>query len=241
VNVIWRLLVAALLLGGAVIWVPAMSTAASAPTDVANPAVRGPLAQDNDDNSEDDNAEDDNFDGDNDNDSSSDNNDGVDNDNASDNDNDWASDNDNDNFSDNDNDADPAPTSTPVPGSTVPNDPNNAGAQVTNGDLTVDLWRSTDRPVVNTPFQLGVTGSGAPIERVWIWADAPGGNAGPANDDFAWTGERSRDCGGINPCDQSWTLIARNVGYYNIHAKVRDTSGREVQTDWYVLFSENPR
>jgi len=230
-NWIWRALTAALLLGGTMLLVPAMTTDASAPFGAASTGVRSP-ARDANENAARDNEEKDNED------NVADNN--EDNDNALDNENDNDPVPENDNASDNDNDSSGS-TGNPGDPNTIPTDPNRAGMQVQNGDLTVDLWRSTDRPVVNTPFQLAVTGSGAPIERVWIWAESPGGNAGPAGDDFALTGERSHSCGGANPCSQNWTLIARNVGTYQIHARVRDTSGREVQTDWTALFSENPR
>ena len=222
-NWIWRALVAGLLLGGTIIWVPTMATAASTPSTTG---VRAP-AGDNRDNEEkdqnDNHVENDNHGQRNDN--------WVENDNHGQRNDNWSE---NDNHVDNGNDNDGQVTNIPV-------DPNNSGAQVRNEDLTVDLWRSTDYPVVNQPFQLAVTGNGAPIERVWLWAEGPGGDAGPAGDDFAFTGERSHSCGGAQPCAQNWQVVARNVGYYNIHARVRDTSGREVQTDWYILVSSNSR
>jgi hypothetical protein len=229
-NWIWRALVAGLLLGGTIFWVPAMSTAASGPYAAAGSTVRGPATQDNneDDNDADDNTEDDNSE------------DNKESDNENINDNVDDNENLNDNASDNENDNDTNEPSVNPGGSNVTGDPSNAGMQVQNGDLTVDLWRSNDHPVANTPFQMGVTGSGAPIERVWIWAESPGGE-NPQGDDFALAGEHSFTCNGANPCTQNWNFIARNVGYYNIHARVRDTSGREVQTDWFVLFSSNPR
>jgi hypothetical protein len=210
----WRALVAALLLGGTALWVPVAATNAAGPFGSTGTTVQAPFAQDNDNS--------DNDDGDND---AADNNS---------NDNDVADDNANDNGEDNDNDVS---TSTDP---NVPTDPSQTGAQVSNADLTVDLWKSNERPVVNTPFQIAVTGNGAPIERIWWWADSPGG-AGPAGDDLGHRGVQSLDCGGAQPCVQNWPVVARNVGWYHLHARVRDTSGREVQTDWFFLVSENPR
>jgi hypothetical protein len=216
-NLFWRALLAGALLFGTAVWVPAMANAASTSSVTS---MRAPVGDDNDNEDKDnDNIEDNS------------------NDNIEDNSNDNIEDNSNDNLDDNDNAADNANDNDGVVNN-VPTDPTNSGAQVQNSDLTVDLWRSTDYPVVNTPFQLGVTGNGAPIERVWIWAEGPGG--GPA-DDVANAGELSRTCDGAQPCAQNWQVVARNVGYYNIHARVRDTSGREVQTDWSILVSSNPR
>jgi hypothetical protein len=229
---IWRALVAGLLLGGTIIWVPTMATAASTSSATA---VRAPAGDnhDNDEKDENDNhIENDNH-VENDNQAENDNH-GEENDNWVENDNHVDNGNLNDNASDNWNDNDSGATGTPV-------DQGNTGAQVNVDGLTVDLWRSTDYPVVNTPFQLAVTGNGAPIERVWIWAEGPSGDAGPAGDDFAVAGELSHNCGGAQPCAQNWQVVARNVGYYNIHARVRDTSGREVQTDWHILISSNTR
>lgn len=214
---IWRALVAGLLLGGAIFWVPAMSTNAATPFgNATNLAVYGPAAQDND---EDDNDED--------NDQADDNND---NDDGNNNDNDTAGDNGNTNGNANDND-DPAPTPTPTP---VPGSPvsQGNGEIITNGDLQIELFRSRVDPIVNNSFQIGVIGSGTPIERIWWWADNPGGNGG---DDFGHAGEVGQDCGGASPCSGNWTIVGRNVGWYTIHAKVRATDGREVQTDWHFL------
>jgi len=94
--------------------------------------------------------------------------------------------------------------------------------------------------VVNQPFQITVTGSGAPIESLSWWAEG-GNSAGPANDDLAHIGTQTHACNGATNCSQSWNIVARNVGYYTLHAKVRDTSGTEVQTDWQFLVSENAR
>lgn len=220
-NWIWRALVAGLLLGGTVIWAPMMATAAPTPN---SETVRGPATQDNSDNDDKDNVDDDN----------------TENENVNTNDNLDDNENLNDNASDNDNDSNESSVN-PGNTTTVPTDASQAGMQVQNGELTIDLWRSNDHPVANTPFSMSVKGSGAPIDRVWLWAEAPGGDAGPAGDDFALAGEHAFSCGGANPCEQGWQFVARNVGYYTIHARVRDTSGREVQTDWFVLFSSNPR
>ena len=60
---IWRALVAGLLLGGAMLWVPTMTTDASAPIGSNSSAVRGPATQDNDeDDNNQDNDDDDNVD-----------------------------------------------------------------------------------------------------------------------------------------------------------------------------------
>lgn len=206
-----RALIAALLIGGSMFWVPTAATLASSPFGDAT-AVRGPALADNDNNGGGDNGDEDNADN-------------TSEDNTSD-------DNGNDNASDNDNDVSTAPSTN------VPTDPSGIGANVQNGDLTVELWRSDERPVLNRAFMISVTGNGAPIERVWWWAEGPGSAGG---DDLAHIGVQSYDCGGAQPCAQNWTIVPRNVGFYNIHARVRDTSGREVQTDWYVLASENPR
>ncbi|MCC7369914.1 MAG: hypothetical protein IT306_15910 [Chloroflexi bacterium] len=211
-----RALIVALLIGGSVFWVPTAATIAATPFGDGSSSVRSPALADNDDNNDDDdnNEDDDNA--------------------ADDNGNDNASsdDNGNDNYSDNDNDVSTSPSSD------VPTDTSSVGANVQNGDLTIELWRSDERPVYNRSFMIAVKGDGAPIERVWWWAEGPGGNGG---DDLAHIGVQSFDCGGSQPCNPNWTVVARNVGFYNIHARVRDTSGREVQTDWYVLVSENPR
>lgn len=226
---IWRALVAALSLGGAVIWAPAMSTDAATPFGPSAATVHGPAAQDNDEDNDD--GADNNNDGDNEQTDAdnNDNDDGTSDDNGNANDNDSAGDNGNSN----DNDAPaPAPTATPVPGQPGSPVSQGHGEIITNGDLQVELFRSRTDPIVNTPFQIGVIGSGTPIDRIWWWADNPGGNAG---DDFGHAGEVGQNCGGAQPCSGNWTIVGRNVGWYTIHAKVRAVDGREVQTDWHFL------
>ena len=97
---IWRALVAGLLLGGAMVWVPTMTTDAATPIGSNSSAARGPAEQDNDqgDNNQDDNNQDNDDD---------DNVDDADNGNTNGNanDNDSAGDNGNTNGNANDNDA----------------------------------------------------------------------------------------------------------------------------------------
>ena len=108
---------------------------------------------------------------------------------------------------------------------------NAPGDVVTVDGLTVELSRSTDPPAINAPFAVSVKGSGAPIERVWWWAEGPV-YQGPFVDDLAFTGTASFDCGGSDPCAWSWPVVTRYLGPYMLHARVRDRTGREVQTDW---------
>jgi len=112
------------------------------------------------------------------------------------------------------------------------------GAAGVNGDVSIDLWRSTDKPVANQQFRIGVTGNGAPIAFVEWWADSPGGNGG---DDLGSQGHVSQDCGGSWPCTLGSDVVARNVGWYVLHARVVDTNGHAVQTDWQFLASSNAR
>jgi hypothetical protein len=239
----WRALAGTLLLAGTVIWLPmAVTTNAATPLGSASTVVRGPAL---DDNSADNSGDSDNGDSDN---SGSDN--GSD-DNTNNNDNSSGNNNNNDNTSGNNNNNDNVtnPTPTPIPNQPPPppntgpqpNPGDTTGAHQQNGALAVDLGRTADRPVVNNSFQITVTGSGAPIESVSWWADGGGSNAGPDNDDLAHVGTLSFACNGTNPCAASWTVTPRNVGFYTLHAKVRDTSGNEVQTDWQLLASENAR
>jgi len=105
------------------------------------------------------------------------------------------------------------------------------GAKVTVDGLSVDLWRSTERPVINVPMVIAITADGAPIERIWWWAEGPV-YTGPFVDDFAFVGQQSHDCTGTQPCAWSWPIVSKYLGPYMLHARVRDTAGREVQTDW---------
>jgi len=241
----WRAVAGTLLLAGTVIWLPmAVTTNAAAPLGSASSAVRGPVADDNADNSGDSGDNNDSSDNDSSDNGSSDNTSG----NNNNNDNTSGNSNNNDNTSGNNNNNDNG--STGVSNDPVPPQPNNGaqpnpsdttGAHQQNGNLGVDLSRTADKPVVNNAFQITITGSGAPIESVSWWADGGGANAGPNNDDLAHVGTLSSPCNGANPCSASWMVTPRNVGFYTIHAKVRDTSGNEVQTNWQFLSSENAR
>ena len=113
------------------------------------------------------------------------------------------------------------------------------GSRVTVDGLSVDLWRSTDRPVMNAPMSLAVTADGAAIERIWCWAEGPV-YTGPFGDDLAFVGQMSHDCAGSQPCAWSWPVVTRYTGPYMLHARVRDTAGREVQTDWKFESFEKP-
>lgn len=114
------------------------------------------------------------------------------------------------------------------------------GETVTVDGLTVELTRTADPPTINAPFVVSVKGSGAPIERVFWWVEGPV-PSGPFADDLAFTGTATYDCAGAQPCAWSWPVVARYLGPYMLHAKVRDTSGREVQTDWKFDTVEPPR
>jgi len=181
----------------------------------------------------------------NDNTSASDN--GNDNSSSSDNGNDNTSGNNNANNNNNDNSSSSSgggnsgsnPTNPSAPTGNT-GDPSMAGAQVKNGPLTVDLSRTNDHPVVDQPFQITVMGSGAPISELSWWAEG-GNSAGPNNDDLAHIGTQTFACNGATNCSQSWNIVPRNVGYYTLHAKVRDTSGNEVQTDWQFLSGSSSR
>jgi hypothetical protein len=105
------------------------------------------------------------------------------------------------------------------------------GARVTQNGLTIDLWRSTESPVITVPMVIAINADGAAIDRVWWWAEGPV-FTGPFVDDLAFIGEQSHACGGTQPCAWSWPVVTRYLGNYMLHAKIRDTTGREVQTDW---------
>lgn len=213
----WRALVAAVIIGGTALWAPVAATNAAGPFGATGSTAQAPFFRDNRDNDDDDNV---------------DNADNSDNSQGEDNDNDVPANNGNDNAADNANDNDGLPTN---PG--VPTDPSGIGASVTSADTTVELWKSNERPVVNQPFLISVTGSGNQMGQVWWWAESPN----PTGDDMGAQGVQMYECGGVQPCGQTWTVVARNVGYYRIYARVRDISGREVQTEWYFLVSENTR
>jgi len=219
----WRALAGALLLAGTIIWLPrAVSTSAEARYNPASTVVRGP-ALDNGDNGAEDNNSGDN--------GSSNNNNNNDNKNSNNNNNDNSGGNSNNNDNSGNGNNPPPPNTNPPP--------NNPGQ---NGALTVKLEVSGNfKPVVNTPFQITVTGSGAPIDQLIWWADGGGPNAGPNNDDLAHVGTSTFACNGANPCSSTWTVQARNTGFYTVHAQARDTSGNVAQIDSQFLVSENPR
>ncbi|MFN8633757.1 MAG: hypothetical protein U0893_07890 [Chloroflexota bacterium] len=118
-------------------------------------------------------------------------------------------------------------------------DPQMSGTPVTVDGLTVALWRSSENPVLNTPMALVVKGDGAAIERVWWWAEGPV-YTGPFADDLAFVGTMTYECNGAQPCAGTWQVVSRYLGPYMLHARIRDTSGREVQTDWKFETVEKP-
>src|SRR4051812_11125076 len=80
------------------------------------------------------------------------------------------------------------------------------GASVSNGSgVTIDLWRSAEKPVANTQFRIGVTGSNAPISYIEWWADSPGASG----DDMGALGRQHQDCGGSQPCTLGQDIVAR--------------------------------
>jgi hypothetical protein len=113
------------------------------------------------------------------------------------------------------------------------------GARVSQDGLSVDLWRSTESPVLTVPMVIAITADGAAIERVWWWAEGPV-YTGPFVDDLAFVGTLSHDCAGTQPCAWSWPVVTRYLGNYMLHARIRDTSGREIQTDWKFTSVEKP-
>jgi hypothetical protein len=116
-------------------------------------------------------------------------------------------------------------------GDQVATDPTATGAAVTQDGLSISLFRSTESPVINVPMVIAITGDGASIERVWWWAEGPV-YTGPFVDDLAFVGQQSHECAGAQPCAWSWPVQTRYLGAYMLHARIRDTTGREVQTDW---------
>jgi hypothetical protein len=122
----------------------------------------------------------------------------------------------------------------------LPSDSIAPGNVVTVDGLTVELARTAETPVLNTPFVVIVKGSGAPIERVSWWVEGPV-HQGPYVDDLAFTGMANYECNGGQPCAWSWPVVTRYLGPYMLHARVRDTAGREVQTDWKFESVEAPR
>jgi len=207
VNVIWRTVLAALLVGGPTFWFSATETDAAAQFVTAATEVRGPAA-DNINNKDPDevcgssnprkrkkchyNGWDQNTNG-------------------------------------NDNAVYIVASNTTAPGDTV-----------TVDGLSVELSRTAEPPTLNAPFVISVKGSGAAIEKVFWWVEGPV-QSGPFVDDLAMTGTMTYDCAGAQPCAWSWPVVARYLGPYMLHARVRDTSGREVQTDWKFDPVEAPR
>lgn len=110
-------------------------------------------------------------------------------------------------------------------------DPSATGARVTVDGLSVELWKSSESPVINTPLVIVIKGEGAAIERIWWWAEGPV-YTGPYADDLAFIGTQTYACAGMEPCTWTWPVTPKYHGPYTLHARVRDTSGREVQTDW---------
>jgi hypothetical protein len=106
--------------------------------------------------------------------------------------------------------------------------------------LTLELSRTAEPPAMNSPFVVSLKGDGASIERVWWWTEGPV-QSGPFVDDLAMLGEQSYSCSGAQPCSWSWPVVARYLGPYTLHAKVRDTAGREVQADWKFDTIEQPK
>ena len=124
------------------------------------------------------------------------------------------------NLNGNDNDVVVMSSSTTIP-----------GIAMTVDGLTVELIRTAEQPTINAPFVVSVKGSGAAIAQVSWWVEGPV-PSGPFADDLAFTGTATYDCSGAQPCAWSWPVVARYLGPYMLHAKVRDTNGREVQADW---------
>ena len=114
------------------------------------------------------------------------------------------------------------------------------GNTVTVDGLTVELNRTAEPPTMNAPFVVSVKGDGAAIAQVSWWVEGPV-QSGPFVDDLALTGTATYDCAGQQPCAWSWPVVARYLGPYLLHAKVRDTNGREVQTDWRFDTVEAPK
>jgi len=111
-------------------------------------------------------------------------------------------------------------------------------ATASNDTLTVDLWRSLASPIVNEPFMIAIAGSGAPIARIWWWAEGPGSTS-PSGDDLTQLGQLALDCGGSPSCSQSWAVVPRSSGLYTVHAYAQDTAGR--QSELTTSFSVTAR
>jgi hypothetical protein len=220
-QVFWRVLFAVILIGGTTFWMQHAATTAAARPDADPAAVRAPAGDngDNGDNGEADNGDNDNVD-------IHDNSNGEDNDN---NDNDDTNENFNSNGNGNDN-------GTSGSSGGVPTDPTQSGISQSNGDLKIDLWLSLDHAVYNQQLGVVVTGSGAPIDQVWWSASGPGSGG----DNPSSMGEQRFSCNGAQPCDHYWITVPRGVGEYIFTARVRDTSGREVETVRRVRVAENP-
>ena len=197
-SLIWRMLVAAIVVGGPAIWFPAPATDALAQVERTVTDVRGPAADNINNDDRDELCGSGNprkqkkchFNG-------------------------WDVD-----TNSNDNGVTVLASDTTAPSDTV-----------TVDGLTVELTRTAEPPTINAPFVVSVKGEGAAIEKVWWWVEGPV-QSGPFVDDLAFTGTMTYDCAGSQPCSWSWPVVARYLGPYMLHARVRDTSGREVQTDW---------
>ena len=194
---VWRALIAVVLIGGPVLWLPAATTDAAAQPEAATTDLLGPAAGKKDD--PDDLCGSGNprkqkkchYNG-------------------------W-------DLNENGNDNDAAYQ--------VLSDISATGARVSQDGLSVDLWRSTESPVITVPLVIAITADGAAIERVWWWAEGPV-FTGPFVDDLAFVGQQVHECVGAQPCAWSWPVVTRYLGNYLLHARIRDASGREVQTDW---------
>lgn len=141
----------------------------------------------------------------------------------------WDNDNWNGNGNDNDDNANDNDSANYWNG--VGTDPWLAGVPVTQDGLTVELWKSADSPAINAPLAVAVKGDGSQISRIWWWAEGPV-YENRHGDDMAHLGAQYYECAGVQPCAWSWTVIPRDVGTYVLHARIRDTAGREIQTDW---------
>jgi hypothetical protein len=110
----------------------------------------------------------------------------------------------------------------------------------TPSGLTVELWRSSETPDPNAPLVLVVHGDGASIARVSWWSTGPTAD-NPTGDDMAHFGEQGYDCGGVQPCEATWTVTPRHNGYYSVYARVRDVTGQEVEAVWRFTAGEPPQ
>lgn len=123
---------------------------------------------------------------------------------------------------------------------TVATAPTSTSVASTPNGLSVELWRSNEAPAPNTPLMLAVKGDGATIARVSWYSTGPTAD-NPTGDDMAHFGVLGYDCAGARPCSWNWTVTPRHNGYYSVYAKVRDTTGQEIETVWRFTAGEPPR